>query len=140
VSGYPRQVWWNDDGETVVESYSITDMAHGAPLGIAANDERYGATGAFMIEAGISSSYHIAQFFGLTARVHQPKATVSQSAASKPISAKPIVTEHPPETAAGIKVRASGDRRAEPRPAQPRRAIDVGAVITRALTAAGLIR
>jgi len=30
-------------GETVVESYTITDMAHGTPLGIGDNDERYGA-------------------------------------------------------------------------------------------------
>ena len=68
VDGYPHQVWWNADGETIVESYTITDMAHGTPLGIADNDERYGAQGAFLIEAGISSSYHIASFFGLTER------------------------------------------------------------------------
>ncbi|MFK4619354.1 poly(hydroxyalkanoate) depolymerase family esterase [Bradyrhizobium diazoefficiens] len=29
VDGYPRQAWWNKDGETLVESYAITDMAHG---------------------------------------------------------------------------------------------------------------
>ena len=69
VDGYPRQVWWNDNGETVIESYTITDMAHGTPLGLAGNDERYGAEGAFLIEAGISSSYHIANFFGLTRRL-----------------------------------------------------------------------
>ena len=46
VDGYPHQVWWNDDGETIVKSYTITDMAHGTPLGIAANDERYGEAGA----------------------------------------------------------------------------------------------
>ena len=73
VDGYPRQVWWNADGETIVESYTITDMAHGTPLGIGDNDEHYGAQGAFLIEAGISSSYHIANFFGLTERIHQPK-------------------------------------------------------------------
>ena len=56
VDGYPRQIWWNADGETIVESYTITDMAHGTPLGTAENDERYGAQGAFLIEAGISSS------------------------------------------------------------------------------------
>ena len=33
VDGHPREVWWNADGETVVESYTITDMAHGTPLG-----------------------------------------------------------------------------------------------------------
>ena len=66
VDGYPHRVWWNADGETIVESYTITDMAHGTPLGVADNDERYGEQGAFLIEAGISSSYHIASFFGLT--------------------------------------------------------------------------
>ena len=66
VDGYPHQIWWNADGETVVESYTITNMAHGTPLGTAENDERYGMQGAFLIEAGISSSYHIVKFFGLT--------------------------------------------------------------------------
>ncbi len=65
VDGYPREVWWNADGRTLVESYTITSMAHGTPLGLAANEERYGVEGAFLIEAGISSSYHIAGFFGL---------------------------------------------------------------------------
>ena len=35
VDGYPREVWWNADGETVVESYTISDMAHVTPLGVA---------------------------------------------------------------------------------------------------------
>ena len=78
VDGHPREVWWNADGETVVESYTITDMAHGTPLGLAGNDERYGAEGAFLIEAGISSSYHIANFFGLTERVNPPRKLPSQ--------------------------------------------------------------
>jgi poly(3-hydroxybutyrate) depolymerase len=66
VDGHPRQIWWNADGKTVVVSYTITNMAHGTPLGIAENEERYGMPGVFLIEAGISSSYHIANFFGLT--------------------------------------------------------------------------
>jgi poly(hydroxyalkanoate) depolymerase family esterase len=74
VDSHPREVWWNAEGETVVESYTVTNMAHGTPLGVADNDERYGAAGPFLIEAGISSSYHIAKFFGLTDRLHQPKA------------------------------------------------------------------
>jgi poly(3-hydroxybutyrate) depolymerase len=127
VDGYPRQVWWNEDGE----SYSITDMAHGTPLGAADNDERYGAEGAFLIEAGISSTYHIANFFGLTERIHQPKT----------VAAVTSTPDHASQTAPAFTVRAAGDRRAEPRDQPPpRRAIDVGAVITRALTAAGLIK
>jgi poly(hydroxyalkanoate) depolymerase family esterase len=62
VDGHPRQVWWNAEGETVVESYTIIDMAHGTPL----SRSEGGVAGPFMIEAGISSSDHIAKFFGLT--------------------------------------------------------------------------
>jgi poly(hydroxyalkanoate) depolymerase family esterase len=145
VDGYPRALWWNADGKTLVESYTITDMAHGTPLGIADNDERYGAQGAFMIEAGISSSYHIASFFGLTDRVHQP------GEASKPVAAAPAlptITVAPPAFAPPsspelnaipwpIAVSSSYAKSRRP----PRRpAIDVGAVITRALTAAGLMK
>src|SRR6516162_6728749 len=98
VDGYPRQVWWDDDGETIVESYTITDMAHGTPLGVADNDRRYGSEGAFLIEAGISSSYHIAKFFGLTGWIRQTKPlaqpTAKPEAADSP-SAKLIPTVSP---------------------------------------------
>jgi poly(hydroxyalkanoate) depolymerase family esterase len=152
VDGYPREVWWDADGETVVESYSITDMAHGAPLGIADNDERYGAEGAFLIDAGISSSYHIASFFGLTVRISRPRATAEASkpiaakaVVAKPIAAKPIPLPAPaspakPDVATVPRPLATLQRSAEA-PVQPRRrSIDVGAVITRALTAAGLMK
>jgi poly(3-hydroxybutyrate) depolymerase len=143
VDGYPRALWWNADGKTLVESYTITDMAHGTPLGIADNDQRYGAQGAFMIEAGISSSYHIASFFGLTDRVHEP------SAASKPVAAAtlPTITVAPPAFPPSapeinpipwplaVSPSYTKSRRAPRRPA-----IDVSAVITRALTAAGLMK
>jgi poly(hydroxyalkanoate) depolymerase family esterase len=147
VDGYPRQIWWNADGETIVESYTITDMAHGAPLGTADNDERYGAQGAFLIEAGISSSYHIANFFSLTEWIRQPKqaakemtreATKVSKKATKiaptvaPISVGlpeitavlwPLTTlKRPPEPSRHLKYRAG-----------------VGRVITRALAAAGLM-
>jgi hypothetical protein len=134
VDGYPRQIWWNADGETIVESYTITDMAHGTPLGIADNDEHYGAQGAFLIEAGISSSYHIANFFGLTEWIHQPKEASKE--ASKEAASVPMRT---PDIAAVLSPLATLHRHPEP-PRQPRRAIDVGAVITRALTAAGLMK
>jgi poly(hydroxyalkanoate) depolymerase family esterase len=150
VDGYPRQVWWNADGETIVESYTITNMAHGTPLGLADNDERYGAQGAFLIEAGISSSYHIANFFGLTELARQPKAAATEAAkevseqVSKqaPKQAAKAVPATPPSSMPDLsKVLwplTTVNRR--PEPAGPRRAIDVGSVITRALTAAGLMK
>jgi poly(hydroxyalkanoate) depolymerase family esterase len=144
VDGYPRALWWNADGETLVESYTITDMAHGTPLGIAGNDERYGAQGAFLIEAGISSSYHIASFFGLTDRVHQPREAskpVAAATASTAISVSPFgpVPQHSPDINAVLRPMAAASR-AKPGRSSQRPAIDVSAVITRALTAAGLMK
>jgi poly(hydroxyalkanoate) depolymerase family esterase len=151
VDGYPRQVWWNADGETIVESYTITDMAHGTPLGIGDNDKKYGAQGAFLIEAGISSSYHIANFFGLTQWIPRPKvapAAVSKKMAPQaalkeaaeiipPVSLPPGVM---PDLATVLWPRTTLNRRPESARQPPRRAIDVGAVINRALTAAGLMK
>jgi len=148
VDGYPREVWWNEDGETVVESYTITDMAHGTPLGTAGQDESYGTAGAFLIEAGISSSYHIANFFGLTERVSQPNEAAKPAAPVIPSAA--TVSLQSPDLAATLWPRAIPVREAKPREGKsretktsrkPKRAgIDVGAVITRALTAAGLMK
>jgi poly(hydroxyalkanoate) depolymerase family esterase len=159
IDGHPRDVWWNADGETVVESYTITDMPHGTPLGINGSDEPYGTEGAFLIEAGISSSYHIANFFGLTERIRQPKteqksASKTTSKATSKTSAKAAPTGVSRERAIAMTVPvpapepdlakilwplATPVHHAKPQ-ASRRRGIDVGAVITRALTAAGLMK
>jgi poly(hydroxyalkanoate) depolymerase family esterase len=173
VDGYPREVWWNADGETVIESYTITDMAHGTPLGDSGHDERFGEEGAFLIEAGISSSYHIANFFGLTEQIHQPKVnskinstvspktarsaprTITKVAAAATAKAAPTgvprghagtiamtvpVPAPEPDLATVLWPRARPVHHAKPEHAPRHRGIDVGAVITRALTAAGLMK
>jgi poly(hydroxyalkanoate) depolymerase family esterase len=66
IDGYPRQVWWNADGDTLVESYAITNMGHGTPVGRAGDERHYGKPNGFMLDVGISSSHHIAEFFRLT--------------------------------------------------------------------------
>jgi poly(hydroxyalkanoate) depolymerase family esterase len=146
VDGYPRQIWWNADGETVVESYTITDMAHGTPLGTVDDDERYGAKGAFLIEAGISSSYHIANFFGLTQWIRLPReaAKATPKTASKE-AAKiiPMVSTAPvpmPDLTKVLWPLTTLNRPSAPPRKPRRRGIDVGAAITRALTAAGLMK
>src|SRR5258705_5347378 len=103
VDGYPRQVWRNGDGGNLVESYSITDMAHGTPLGIGDNDKKYGAQGTFLIEAGISASYHIANFFGLTEWIRPPKVASNEAA-------KPAPRPAPKQTAPTVPAGASGAR------------------------------
>ena len=64
VDGYPRQVWRGPTGETVIEAYTITSMAHGTPL--TTRGDALGTPGPFLLDVGISSSYHIARFWGLT--------------------------------------------------------------------------
>jgi poly(hydroxyalkanoate) depolymerase family esterase len=173
VDGHPREVWWNADGETIIESYTITDMAHGTPLGDSGHDERFGEEGAFLIEAGISSSYHIANFFGLTDQIHQPRTAAKTNsktnakAPSKPASraaaeaASEVIAqaastgvsrEHADTISMTVPVPAPEPDlatvlwpRARPHHGKaqqaPRsRGIDVGEVITRALTAAGLMK
>ena len=151
VDGYPRQIWWNADGETLVESYTITGMAHGTPLGTVSDDEQYGAQGAFLIEAGISSSYHIANFFGLTQWIGQsrtaakkepakPAATITSKEATRIIPMGPQAPVPMPDLTKVLWPLTTLNRPSEPPPKPQRRAIDVGSVITRALTAAGLMK
>jgi feruloyl esterase len=82
VDGYPRQVWRNRAGEDVIESYTIPKMAHGAPLAAGDSHDQCGVPGAFMLEVGISSSYHIAKFWGLTGR---PRRIVRRSKRPRPL-------------------------------------------------------
>jgi poly(hydroxyalkanoate) depolymerase family esterase len=64
VDGYPRRLWRNADGIVAVEHYSITGMGHGTPLDPGSPDG-CGKSGAFLLDAGISSTQHLAQFWGL---------------------------------------------------------------------------
>lgn len=149
VDGHPHQVWWNADGQTMVESYTINDMAHGTPLGRGHDDKRYGMQGAFLLEAGISSSYHIAKFFGLTRWVRDAQPALTESPSAKlipPVS--PIAAVVVPNLVNALRPRAERVRPSAPEPqveAKPkaapkkrRRIIDIGAALGRVLVAAGL--
>lgn len=153
VDGHPHQVWWNADGQTVIESYTINDMAHGTPLGRGHDDRRYGKEGAFLLEAGISSSYHIAKFFGLTHWIRDAKPAPAESPSAKlippvsPISAvalpelskvlQPLISSAAPsEPQSAAEVRSEALPDAEPK---RRRIIgDISAALERVLAAAGL--
>lgn len=65
VDGIPRQVWCAPGGREVIEEYIIERMGHGTPIS-AAGDEGLGKEGKYMLEVGISSTRHIADFWGLT--------------------------------------------------------------------------
>lgn len=90
VDGHTRRVWRDDTGREVIEAYSISGLGHGTPLATGNGDERCGRAGPFLLEAGISSSYHIAKFWGLTenrvtaAVVPGPALTVVETARVAP--------------------------------------------------------
>jgi len=141
VDGYRRQVW-RKDGVDVIESYAITGMAHGTPIAIGTAEEHCGVVGPFLLDVGISSSYHIAKFFGLTevARTSaQPHAAPHQNTQA---SLVPDDRDERVEIIPDDRVEIfSGDAGGEPRSkSKPEGAIDVMAIITKALTSAGLIK
>ena len=143
VDGYPRQVWLDEAGDEVIESYTITHMAHGTPLATGAADDACGAAGPFLLEVGISSSYHIAKFFGLTGTRLRPIAPrISETvtlAPDRPHIGTLTATRAQPEALEGdvLEGEVLDNANAKPDFAPPPHRIDVGAVIAKALTAAG---
>jgi poly(3-hydroxybutyrate) depolymerase len=65
VDVFPREVWCDPDARVVIEHYIIADMGQGTPIS-AGGDEGLGEEGKYMLEVGISSTRHIADFWGLT--------------------------------------------------------------------------
>jgi poly(hydroxyalkanoate) depolymerase family esterase len=147
VDGYPREVWRNRAGDTVIESYTIPSMPHGTPLATGGSEQHCGVPGAFLLEVGISSSYHIAKFWGLTGH---PRRIPPRPRRSKPARTSPPLPhqdlphqdlpdqDRPGATATLVGVRKPDVGPPEPPGAFHGRAMDVQAVITKALKAAGL--
>ncbi len=115
IDGYPRQVWQDRHGQELIESYTIPDMAHGTPLSAGDSHDKCGVPGAFLLDVGISSSYHIAKFWGLASR---PRRAAARGAAApnRPAAQPPFPAD----------------------PGGGARAIDIQAVIAKALKSAGL--
>ena len=143
VDGYPRQTWVNETGEELIESYTIPHMAHGTPLATGEADHECGAAGPFLLEVGISSSYHIARFFRLTnAGLHSVSSAKGEFV--KIVPEKRYVSEpagharfHPRSGGRGAE---SGRCQQEHRQIPPSPHSDIAAVITKALKGAGLIK
>lgn len=65
ADGYPRRVWAGPSGESLVEEYVVTGMAHGTPLRPGREAGQSGQAGAHMLDVGLSSTDRIAAFFGI---------------------------------------------------------------------------
>jgi poly(hydroxyalkanoate) depolymerase family esterase len=139
VDGYPRQVWVNADGDELIESYTITNMAHGTPLATGAADHECGAAGPFMLEVGISSSYHIAKFFGVTISTRRTQTQSRMTtAANKPRGSRPAAALPQVHVLEG-EILGPEDASSQGTPNAPP-PVDIAAVIANALKAAGLMK
>jgi poly(3-hydroxybutyrate) depolymerase len=67
IGAHRRSQWRGRDGTAVLEAFSISKMGHGAPIGGAA-PQRYGEPGAYFLDVGISSTAHIAAFWGFAVK------------------------------------------------------------------------
>jgi poly(hydroxyalkanoate) depolymerase family esterase len=139
VDGYPRDVWMNEAGDEILESYTITNMAHGTPLAIGGVEGACGAAGPFLLPVGISSSYHISKFFGIAnahLRQRTPAETESLMLRLSPAGARHEELAGPVLDGEVLDKEDEPKLQQEPRPSFP----EIGAVIHKALKAAGLTR
>lgn len=65
VAGYPHKVYRDGAGASVVETYSITGMAHGQPVDPGTGAQQCGVAAAYILDVNICAAYHIGTFWGL---------------------------------------------------------------------------
>jgi poly(hydroxyalkanoate) depolymerase family esterase len=137
IDGHRRRVWRDRDGRDVIESYMIAGMAHGTPIDPAAADG-IGAAAPYMLDAGISSTHHIARFWGLDGgRADARPASVARGATiALERAAAPVSSGSPPvaqdEPLGGVLLSKPSPNRGA--------ATGVQKVIEDALRAAGLMK
>ena len=92
VDGHRRRTWTNAAGKPVIEHYVVSGMGHGVPL-VTRGDDGVGEPGAHMLETSISSTRHIARFWGLLGgeRV-APKPKVEAVRTARLSSARPAAS------------------------------------------------
>lgn len=71
LAGRTRAVWRGPDGEVLIESNLLAGMDHGAPLATQGPDGA-GRAGPYLIEAGVSSSLEMLDFWGIAAARAKP--------------------------------------------------------------------
>ena len=156
VEGHLHRIWRNAEGRDLVESYTVAGMAHGAAID-PGHPEGVGQPQPFIVDAGISSTWHIARSWGLTATRREPR----QAAPARPARPAPVIVLPPPAAEEAGEpggrtvepdeiVPPSARRREEGRSEQSGRTaggggeraagIDVSAIITRSFELAGLIQ
>jgi poly(hydroxyalkanoate) depolymerase family esterase len=114
VDDHPRRAWRDAGGRLLIEEYRIKGMDHGVPLATL-GEHGCGEAGAFMLEAGISSTLHSAREWGLLGKGAATRFDIEETAPMPP----------PPAEHAAAPVHAH---------------FQVGQVIEQALRSAGLMK
>lgn len=91
IGQHRREIWRDGNGRAIVERYDIQGMGHGTPLATGGEDA-LGMPVPHMLNAGISSTKRIAEFWGLsepgkaaaTARASRPQASAGPAAQAWP--------------------------------------------------------
>ena len=91
LGGATHLAWTGADGRAAVEMHTFPQLTHGVPISArdADPDQRCGTPAPYILEAGVSSSYRIAQSWGL----------IGQRRKTAPHATAP---EHSPGSIAGI--------------------------------------
>ncbi len=80
IGAHARRAWTDASGREVIEEYTIHGMGHGTPLDTLSEDG-CGVSGAYMLEANISSTQFICRFWGLAQASEKTAAGVTKKPA-----------------------------------------------------------
>jgi feruloyl esterase len=149
---YHHRRWTNARGATLIEDYLVTGMGHGVALATGGADA-IGVPGPYFLETAISSTEHIAAFFGITEQIDKGRLALLESLQPiEPLVAEELSEPVPWPANSGARdgdwesVEHMGQRAASEtvdEPAAPQGKppkVDVGAIINSALRAAGLLK
>lgn len=107
IDGHRRQIWLDREGREAIEHFTVVGLGHGTPLKTTGEDG-CGTAGPHMLEAGISSTRHLAKRWGLL--VDAPRRRASTPTPSTSTAPQPTAPVHPTGVQATIEtaLRAAG--------------------------------
>ncbi len=79
IGDHTRKLWNDAAGQTRIELFNLSRIGHGVPL--ATSGDSCGTPGPFFLDAGLSSTHRIAQFWGLDRDQPLPRVSVAEVAA-----------------------------------------------------------
>jgi poly(hydroxyalkanoate) depolymerase family esterase len=132
VDGQRHRVWTDAAGVERIEEYVIQGLGHGTPLDAGTGETQFGVPGPYLLEAGISSTYRIAQFWGLIS---------AEGSRTAPREAKRAAPREAPPRREAVSVRSVQERAGQRADARGPAGLMAGVedTIRKALRSAGLL-